>query len=563
MWRSRGEAVVFIGALLLPLPLSPSGESVRRMNRHALVLALVVGCGGSLPQPETATVVQQPVTAQALSAAGDTAFLTLAVVPARLSEFVGQWTAVQPELQALLDGFATDAAVFNAWLGDATRRFREGDVSDVLDWPGLDLTRPIFFRMGEAPEELQSALAVLAGGPSPLRHVLACPATDPVALQANFESMFTRCTLSDGLRQCGERQVQIVHNDEWVFVVQSEGAMPALSASDLMAPADPLAEWAYASGPVAAFVRSRRIRGAAAHLASGAAVGALAGASPESAGLMRTMAASEIVGAYLRTSPYGNDFPTMAFVVQPSPFSLSFRASLSERGVQYSQGSVGEASREGNAESGVLIRTSFDFALFTAGRHPFGYPVDPRSMQDAMRTCGFACMIRAAFEPRAYLPFVLGGPSRAAALSANSELEVDPSLDPGTVDVDVDASQIPIARDGALLSLRSRFDERSWSGGLSFDAEGATAALALARNAPDVAVPFQQDGSDSSLACLDSLGQHVTMSLAGLAQAPDVGAQAREGVMGRAAELARCASDPVHAADRDGYLAALEFGFDT
>ncbi|MFT5356792.1 MAG: hypothetical protein ACI9KE_004018 [Polyangiales bacterium] len=536
------------------------------MMRHALALALVVGCGGSLPQPETATVVQQPVTAQVLSAAGDTAVLTLAVVPARLPEFVGQGTFLQPELQALVDQFATDAAVFNAWLGDATRHFREGDLVSVLDWPGLDLTRPIFFRMGEAPDELQSALAVLAGGLSPLRHVLACPATDPVALQANFESMFTRCTLSGGLRQCGERQVQIVHNADWVFVVQDEDPSPAVSASDLMAPPDPLAEWAYASGPIAAFVRAPRIRGAAAHFAAGLGARAIASADPESAGLLRTMAASEIVGAYLRSSPYGSELTNMAFVLQASPLRLSFRASLSEDGAHYSQAPVGEANRGGNAEFGVLIRTSSPVeALLGAARQPFGYPTAERAMNSAMRSCGIACVVRGVFEPSAYLPFLLGGSSPTAALSALAELEVAPSLDAGTFDVDVNvnSSMIPMGRDGARMSIRSRFDVRSWSGGLSFDAEGATSALVLARSAPDTDVLAQDDGRDASLACLNGLGQHVTMSLEGLAQAPDVAAQARESVMARAAELGRCANDPVHAADRDGYLSALAFGVDS
>ncbi|MFK7999300.1 MAG: hypothetical protein AB8H86_06865 [Polyangiales bacterium] len=536
------------------------------MNRHALLytralaaLALA-GCGSSLPQPETPTPVQS-VAAPVLSAAGDSAVITLAVYPARLPEFVGQATFLEPVLQTLVDQYAADAAVFDAWVGDATRNYREGEVGSVLHWPGLDLTRPIFFRVGEAPDELQGALAVLSGASSPLRHVLACPATDAAALQAHFESLFANCPVSGGMRQCRRHQVQIVHNAEWVFVVRHEGPMPALSAADLMAPADPLAEWAYENGPVAGYLRPQSIRGVGAHLGSARAADALSEASGDSVNLMRWIAASEVVGAYLQSSPYGMEAEGFAFVVQPSPLSLSFRASLSQAGAHYSQTPRGEAARGGNTETGIVIRSSYALNALLAPHHPFGYGTDEREINEAMRRCGVACSIRAAFEPSAYLPFLVDAQGPSAALSAIAELEVDPALEAGTLDIDADTSSIQGARAGARLFARSRIAERSWSGGVSFVAEAASEALALARSAPELPLVPDAGASEASLRCLDALGQHVTLSLSSLADAPNSGAEARPSVYLRAAELSRCASDPAHAADRDAYLAALDVGF--
>lgn len=531
------------------------------MFRHVLLFSLFLsGCGGSLPQPETPTAVQA-VVAPALSAAGDKAVITLAVYPARLQEFVGQAGFLEPVLQALVDQYAAGAAVFDAWVSDVTGRFHEGEVGSVLEWPGIDLSRPIYFRVGEAPDDLPSALAVLSGAPSPLRHVLACPATDASALQGHFESLFANCPVSGGLRQCRGHQVQIVHNADWVFIVRNEGPMPALDASELMAPADPLADWAYHSGPVSGFLRPTSLRGVAAHLGAAQASSALGSADAESAHLMRTMAASEIVGAYLRSSTYGIELERVAFFVHPSPLALSFRASLSESGARYSQVPVGEANREGNAESGVLIRTGYDLNALLAARHPFAYPTEERQMNEAMRSCGMSCGLRALFEPSAYFSFLLGGSSRAVALGANAELEVDPSLEAGSLDVDVDTSRVPGARAGGLLSVRSHLGARSWSVGVSFVAEDANSALDLARNAPDVAGVRHPLGSEASLTCLADLGQHVALSLAARVQAPDNAPETRQNVQLRAAELARCANDPAHAADRDAYLAALDVGF--
>lgn len=558
MWQNDGELA---RSSFLP-PNSPGG-SVCGMNRHALLLAfctIALGCGGSLPQAETPTPVRS-VAEPVLSAAGDEAAITLAVYPARLPEFVGEGTFLEPALQSLVDEWAADATVFDAWATDATRNYRDGEVTPVLQWPGLDLTRPIFIRIGEAPDELPSALAVLSGGPSPLRHVVACPATDAEALRAYLESLFARCRLSDGQRLCRQRQVQIVHNAEWVFVVQNESPMPALTASDLMAPPNALAEWAEGQGPVFGYLRPRSIRGVAAHLGSARAAAALSEASGDSVDRMRLMAASEVVGAYLRSSPYGTEADGLAFVVHPSPLALSFRASLSEAGAHYSRTPNGEAARGGNTETGILIRSSYALDALLAPHHPFGYATDVRRMNEALRSCGFACMIRAAFEPSAYLPFLLDAQGPSAALSAIAELEVDPSLEAGTLDVDADTSTVQGARAGALLFIRSRIAERSWAGGISFVAEEATAALALARNAPDLALAPQAGASGASLRCLDDLGQHVTLSLSNLADAPGSATEARPDVYLRAAELARCANDPAHAGDRDAYLAALDFGF--
>ncbi|MEM9861684.1 MAG: hypothetical protein AAF938_08725 [Myxococcota bacterium] len=515
--------------------------------------ALLAGCGGS----STPVAVAEPTTVAAnlrgsattAQAAGTQALFTISVRLDRWEEILRQSPIdVPPESQGY--------SLLNEALAEATRETRNGPAPTIESLTALDMARPVFVRFAEVNDSLTDALALLRGeGQLQVRHVIALPAADMELLAEQVRPFFSGCTATNerAFYCMQDASVDLVPRGGWLFAIirhdESGSYTPAPSDLGLLSEdVSALTQWALVvEGAAGAIVRPRPIRGLGVQWGAWSALHALENADPSAAESMRMVAMGELVGAYLRSSPYTREIDRFALRLEGER-SLAAVGDLSERGRQLWQGAstVSAPSGSSNPSLGGGVRTSVDLeALIRRVGMPFGFnDFDPPSnAMHAFQECGAACVGNAVFA-------LLGMSHMALEASGGTvppelPIQYDPSLPEGRIDVTVSFF--------SEIYLRSQISAGRWMVGVSNDEGTADAALASVASAP-ASTPSPM-GDEASLGCLERLGRTVSMAFqmqANAATPPPI-----EQWRAQVDPAAACATAPDHAADRDAYLAAF------
>ncbi len=546
---------------------------------------LVGGCGGAAHTavaPVAVTAVDVPL-ATDFAAAGDSAVLTVAVRPHTPEEFQRALRAALPrglgrpsDLDEVAERLAP-ARVLDGWFRDLLHLRAEDaeGLPSILTWRGLDETRPVYVRLGEAPEGFIEMVNVAYGGPASFRHVLALPTTDSATLRADLAPFVASCegTGNDAYRCTNRGRVVFVGASRWLFVAlyTDPESTEVPTEADLMGTAEGqrmgAGVWALsADASVAGIIRGRRIRSAATHFASYQIASAVEAASEDTREILRAYGLSEMLAAYVQTSPFDREIDEWAFVVGTEPFAVALSADLTEVGAARWRTQNADAPAEVNQglqssdppeQSAFRIRSALDLeALAARAPLPFGF----RSLSTdegafAMAACGYGCFVNRFFDLMAYGAFA----RRHIGAGSDETVRHDDSLPDGTLNADIAVGPWLFGVNvDAQIHVRARLEGRRWSVGVASEESAAAGAQARAqeRTAADAGSgSYEQD----SLLCIERLGLGVAAALKASMQ---VSGENRTLLLNAArqelAEDAGCVTDEGLAEERDAYLQVFE-----
>lgn len=447
-----------------------------RPSLLASLLFVAAACGGSDTSIEPAEVHAEVSAGAEETVAhpyGDTALLTVMVQPER-------WDDVHQVIVSLLgeeppDGDLRRLVAFRSFADLLTLESRRWGAM-ARDLPAFDGSRPVVLRMWELPaaaQTLQSAFATVDDAPSPLRHVIVVPSTDPATTAAGLrERAAERCEeVSPDTLRCFRGALHLVPDEDQIFVVldQSETS-PALDS--LYGRAAPTRSFRWATDrqhPVAAHVRGSALRHAFVQQGAMMVSGALAAVSDDFRGVMRSVGVGELLGAYARSGPEGREIAEAAVALRSTPQpAIVWAAELTPTGVErFAQAPSAGAGSGGGDWFDLRSR----LALGEVGL-PAGYEgLSDSRRREAFTECGFACVLQSLAQPLAAY-----GLMRETGLLPREPAFVprpDPALPAGGLALDVDLRRAPdasiqfLGRFVSSVHARSELRGDSWLGTLS------------------------------------------------------------------------------------------------
>lgn len=516
--------------------------------------------GATTPTPVAAPAAAGTVPASELmTLAGSQAAVTLTLrldkwseAMAALRALVGP--ALPPQMLMLLSFDRPEALMAMAG--------REAAAMSQVD--GLDRTRPIIVRLGEAPDDLSAALAAgTASAPSPLRHVAVIPATQSSVLLASLSAKATEGCNASGPAQfdCDGRTLSLFEHGNWVLVAVSR--TPIASAAALVgAPGrEGTLAWALdARRPMSAHIRVHQARAFAMFDSAESMAGALAFVSPSSRAEVAADGMTSIFNAFVHMSAFGQEVDTFAFSLRASPPSILGVAQLNATGQQrlalHTNGLAAHVE-----PSAVTVRTGYDLrSISTAAPDAFTFAnaQRPREVMRPLEECGPGCMLRVLAEPIAFSHTV----NRIGAEEFNDILAIQHRSDlaPGVIDVDIDMMRVAtetgetdlrrMATAVPHVHLHSQITGSMWAGAL-----GHAPNLALE---PATATAPRPSPSADQVACFNTLARTTLDAFESLGETPPAQRNASLAAATQAQNAQLGCVAPELRAEAQSYVTALQ-----
>lgn len=526
--------------------------------------------GGATPTAPTAPMAATAPTAQVgtpiatgtvptnelMVLAGSKAALTLAL---RLDKWSEAMTALRalagpalpPEMIPLLSFDRPEALMAMAGR----------DAAAMSQVQGLDRTRPIVVRIGEAPDDFSAAIASgVAGAPSPLRHVVVIPATDSAVLRASLTEKATQACrgLSPTTFDCNGMTLSFFEHGTWVLAALSR--TPVASVNELVSTPgrEGTLAWALdASRPMSAHFRIREARAFAMFFAAED----IAQARTRSRSIPGNEGINALFQMFVHMSPFGQEVESFAVSLRAAPASLIAVAQLTPTGHRrLSLQTSGIAAQVSPAM--VTVRSSYDLRSITNAApdaFTFANASRPRDVTRPLERCGPGCMLRVLAEPIGYAHTV--GRIGAEELNEVVSIQHRSDLPPGVIDVEIDTVRVAeeagepdlrrMAQIVPRLHLHSTIQGTMWAGAM-----GHTPNLPLEQA---VASAPRPEAAPAQAACFEALAQ---ATLRAFETAGEAAPAQRSAILGaalqaQAAQLS-CVTDPGLRPEAQGYVTALQ-----
>lgn len=497
------------------------------MRSRLILLAAVSfsACGPGAAPAELTAPVQIPSLAQQLPVSaviGQDAALTIFL-----------WTQHWPETGTIIRNLLPNAARVPEDLEGLVSSVRPEWRHVIAALEGLDTSRPVVVRWGEAKDDLAAALAAGQGqGPNYLREVVALPTTDPARLIASIrEGVAVLCPArGEGFVCSDESLVRIEERAGWVFLLMGDDEVALTLEVEASRSLTAVERWAMRSRSGFAFLlRPSRLRGAATFAYARERLRGQRGVSPR---IVRRLAQ-----VFLRYSMHGENFSELALGFDPALGGVVSVGQLSERGLERftaaptqpavpaAPAPVANGTRSlGSGSPRITIRAGRDLSALV-NRVPFAAGL----RRGSGRSRSFHQLQRLA-NPLTYSVEYSGFTNTHLALEHRPELGAD-RVDAILRDRAAEAGGQPTP-----LHIRSRVQGAGWS-------------AAVSRNEGEVptfnADPATPSADDEAVACLERYALTAIETIMGAVQLDE--------------EAAACARAGGLGADVDAYEAISQF----
>jgi len=443
-------------------------------------LCVLLACGGSRSTTETpeatpVTTAPSPAAEGALAVAGDLSPWTIIGVPARWPELRDAMRAMVPgELPRDLEELFAMTS-YEQLIGKMGGRGRR----TFSELQGVDPTRPAVLRFAEVMTDDFGALLEVTRETSYLRHVLAIPAADAAALEADLRSR----------EDHGER-FWVQRDGDYVFAVFAEHDRPTppdMTRLRSDTPPSAVLRFAFRDHPVAMHLRGSRLQPYATAIGAEMMTRALHWVEDaEQLAAMRTVGTAELLGARARTEPSSHEIAEVALAVVPGPAPrIDGMARLTVRGRDaLAAGIEAPPVQRGVLGAPIGVRTGISFpAAAQASGMPVGYEgLQGRELTRAFQRCGFACAAASLAQPFSAARTVGVRPLRELdeagilALAAGEPTRVDADLDLMAL-ARLSREREIVAMQPRPIFLRTEVRGGAWFGSLALEATAAEGAL--------------------------------------------------------------------------------------
>lgn len=523
--------------------------------RALFVLALVaLGCGGTSASSTGAT---EPVAVQPSAPAPTSGPLaTIVVRPDR-------W----PEVSA------TVATLFGSALPDELRA-RLDRPEDLLSlqsrrWAAatelsqIDRTRPVVVRLFEPRVHGLATIARTITEDRPtLRHVILVPSERPAELEAALVSLLECPPIA--APTSGPRSGRAHQCDAFVvgFAPREGELVIAIGDPDVDVAPRSAFETDPGDTPLAIELRAEPLRDVGVARTVVLVRDALGSVAPEYHRAIHAVGVEELMAAYVRSSAHGREIGALRLWVEPR-MGVRFDAQLTALGARLA--SAPSAATSPSVEPAhvapVHLRSSLPLrAMRDATPLPVGYRTvdDPRDLTYAVRSCGVLCRWQALSAPLAHAALL----RRLEVPVEHLSIAVDPTLPPGTIDVDVDPVRlgdamelrelVELLHSMRTIHLRSRVRGARWFGVISTDPSSSAGELS------DLPALESLVADEGSLLCLERLGLAVSRGVGSTAGDSTEDAALLAQARADATRAAECVRAPSLLAERAEWLALLE-----
>lgn len=544
----------------------------RRWRWSWLTLIGLLACGGANESEESADPIapgaEAPVDGDLAEVAGDEALATVFFQPHR-------WPEVRDAIRGALAAPLPEEVrhYLSLPLEEALRAAHARRMADALsELRGVDTERPMVLRFAETNDdglawvtELAANDFRLSDNPSGIRHVLAVPASDPVALERSLgRALDHLCRPENGERRCpGGWGVRIEAESRWVWAIFGELDAPLRGSGE----ASGTLRWAMdPRWPAAAYFRHSAMRSTAVHVGVRQMRQALAYASADYLNQLATAGLAEVIAAHSRTAPYGTEVDEGALALRAEPASLLFVGHLTPRATDALAAADAEPSGVPSPRTEhqhLEVRSALP--LRGAVRQvvpPFAIPRDdPRRALRAVSRCGPYCLFGTLSQPLASARLATDLHAMEA-IAEHVRYVPDSSLGQGGLQAHLDIAGIARVEGSRDLQKISTLVPALH---LNARVEGATlaGAIGVQPNLPFTTPPLgageRQAFDPDQLACLERLEQSTVDTLEALHSID--GAQHSQVLQAGKAEASRsltCITDPTLRAEADAYLRALD-----
>lgn len=443
-----------------------------------------------------------------------------------------------------------------------------GEAAALSQVQGLDRTRPLLLRLGEAPDDFDGAVATAMGrAPSQLRHVLVLPATESAVLRASLaEKAGQLCrSATASTFQCDDHLLSLFEHGSWV--VASLSRAPVALAELVASPGgEGTLAWALdARRPMSLHFRMREARGVAMFYGAERMNQAMLSmrASPADRGAAVAEGIQSIFRAFVHMSAFGQEIETAALSLRASPASVLGVAQLTSTGE--SRISAPSSAALGQATPAmVTVRSHYHLRSLTASTpdaFTFADARSPREVSRPLNECGAGCMLRVLAEPFGYAHTV----SRIGAEEFNEIVAFvqDDALAPGVIDVEFDNARIAeeagepeLTRMAASVPrghLHSQVQGRMWAGALGHSPNLPLEAAGLGTTPP------RPEADDAHVACFQTLAETTLGALDSLRRSSPAERRATLAAAAQAQEAQRrCVTAPTLRGEAEAYLSAVQ-----
>ncbi len=545
----------------------------RRWRWSWLTLVGLLACGGGANEPgdsadPIAPGAEAPVDGDLAEVAGDRAVATVFFHPER-------WPEVRDAIRGSLATPLPEEVRHFLSLGnvDALRESGARRMADALsELRGVDTERPMVLRFAETNDDGIARVTELAADgfrlsddPPGVRHVLAIPASDPVALERSLgRALDHLCRPEEGERRCpGGWSVRIEAESRWVWAIFGELDAPLRGPGE----ASGTLRWAMdPRWPAAAYFRYSALRGAGVHIGIRHIRRALSYATSEYMNEMTVAGLAEVVASHARTAPHATEVDEGALALRPDPAALLFVGHLTPEATD------ALAAAEPEPTDAVSPRTEHQhlevrsaLPLRGATRQvspPFAVPRDgPREAMRAVFRAGPYSFFGTVAQPLAVARLTTD--LRAMeAVAEHVRYVPDRSLGEGGLQAHLDIDSIARAEGGRDLHEISQLVPHLY---LNARVEGATVAGAIGfePNLPFTAPPLgageRRTHDPRQLACLEQVVIGTVATLESLRAIEDAEySRLLQTGKAEARQSLECITDPPLRAEADAYLAALD-----
>ena len=394
------------------------------------------------------------------------------------------------------------------------------DAEAISQMRGLDRSRPMIVRQGESEGGLARAMQVLEGQRTSLRHVIVLPASDSAALARSVASVSSRVCqqlASPMVRRCGPHQnLGIYEHGAWVLAVFAEHVPDSVDELLGAPQRGGTLAWAMADErPVSLHVDMSKLRDLS--------IFTEAQMRRRTGGGLFAHAVQSMMETYIRLSPMGVEFSSMALSLRSSPPSLLAVAQLTpvmQERVQMGN-TPGPFVHEGTHPI-ITVRSSYDLnAMARGGSDAFSFSQanSPRDVMRPLQSREPVGALRVLAEPFGFAHTVLR--IGAGEMEPFVTIRRVPMMAPGTLDIELDVQALAnqmhereleaIARGVPRLHLHSQIQGNMWAGAL-----GHTTNLPLVPATPGA--PIEAPNFDQK-ACAEELVNIALSADADAAQA--------------------------------------------